>query len=148
MKKMIVALMMMVTLGVTNVFAGGEKVSPAVLSAFNNDFTSAQEVNWTVTGSYFKAAFTFNGQRVFAYYDEKGELLGVTRYISTAQLPLSLMKDIKSRIKSDTWVSDLIEVSSGTGTNYFITLEDAESKTILKSSNGGNWTVHEKNKKA
>lgn len=148
MKKTIVALMMMVTLGVTSVFAGGEKVSPAVLSAFNSEFASAQEVSWFVAGDYYKAAFTFNGQRVFAYYDENAELLGVTRYISTTQLPLSLMKDIKSRITADIWVSGLVEVSSGTGTTYFITLEDADSKTILKSSNGGNWTVHEKNKKA
>ena len=64
MKKMIIAAAMFVSL---SAFANDEKVSPKVLNAFNTEFTSAQEVEWTATGDYFRASFDMNGVKVSAY---------------------------------------------------------------------------------
>jgi hypothetical protein len=45
-------------------------------------------------------------------------------------------------------VSGLFELANTDGTSYYITLENADIKMVLKSSNGGNWTVFQKSSKA
>ena len=146
MKKMIMILALAITLG-TSVFAREEKVSPQVLNAFKTEFVTAQEVNWTVHSSYYQAAFTLNSQRVFAYYSIEGELLGLTRYISSLQLPINLQNGIKKNY-ADYWITDLFEMAKNEGTSYYLTLEDANTKIILKSNNGTDWFVHKKSKKS
>ena len=143
MKKMIIAAAMFVSL---SAFANDEKVSPKVLNAFNTEFTSAQQVEWTATGDYYRASFDMNGVKVSAYYNADGELMGLTRNISTAQLPVTLQASLK---KSYTgyWISDLFEVAKNNGTSYYVTLEDGDKKVVLSSSNGSDWSTYKKERK-
>ena len=143
MKKMIIAAAMFVSL---SAFANDEKVSPKVLNAFNTEFTSAQQVEWTATGDYYRASFDMNGVKVSAYYNADGELMGLTRNISTAQLPVTLQASLK---KSYTgyWISDLFEVAKNNGTSYYVTLEDGDKKVVLSSSNGSDWSTYKKDRK-
>jgi hypothetical protein len=144
MKKIFVVLAMLLTV---SAFAGEDKVSPKVLEAFNQDFVSAQQVEWTAGPDFYKASFAMNGQQVFAYYRANGDLLGLTRNISTAQLPLQLQGKLKKNYDGY-WVSGLFELANTDGTSYYITLENADIKMVLKSSNGDNWTVFQKSSKA
>ena len=143
MKKMIVSLAIAVS--TLNAFAGDVNVNQKVLDAFKTEFASAKEEEWTVGENYYKATFNYNGKYVFAFYSENGELIGLTRYLSPADLPLALQANLKKNYEGY-WVSDLFEASKNDGTNYYITLENADSKTVLKSS-GNNWSVHNKIKK-
>lgn len=102
-------------------------------------------MEWTVGSNYFIASFTYNEQHVFAYYGTDGELLGLTRYIIQSELPMSLQKGIKNSY-ANYWISDLFEVSKNEGTSYFITLENADTKMVLKSS-GGSWSKYKKIKR-
>lgn len=128
-------------------FAGEENVSPKVLDAFKSEFNTAKEVEWTTGSNYYKAAFTYNDKHVFAYYSMDGELLGLTRYISPVDLPLSLQSSLKKSY-TDYWISDLFEVAKNDGTGYYITLENADTKIILKASDGSEWNVYQKIRKA
>jgi hypothetical protein len=128
-------------------FAGEVTVSSKVLDAFKTNFASAKEVTWTVNPDYYKAAFVFNDQHVFAFYSTDGELMGTTRYISSLDLPISLQADLKKEY-SNYWISDLFEVSNSEGTGYYITLENADSKIVLKSKGGESWKTYQKNTKA
>ena len=145
MKKMIMTLAIVIsTLGA---FAGEEKVSPKVLDAFKSEFNTAKEVVWAVGQEYYKATFTYNEKHVFAYYNADGELLGVTRYLSPVDLPINLQTSLKKN-HSNLWVSDLFEVAKNDGTGYYITLENADTKIILKSTGGSEWTAYQKIRKA
>ena len=128
-------------------FAGEENVDPTVLNSFNNEFSTAKEVEWSVGSNYYKAAFTFNGNHVFAFYNKDGELLGLTRYISSLDLPINLQKDLKKDY-SAYWIADLFEVANSEGTSYYITLENAEKKIVMKSVGGNSWTTFKKISKA
>ena len=145
MKKMILAFGL--TLCMSFAFAGDENVNPKVLNAFKDEFTTAKEVEWTAGSNYYKAAFTFNGNHVFAFYNMDGELLGLTRYISSLDLPINLQKDLKKDY-SDYWISDLFEVANNGGTSYYITVENAEKKIVLKAADGNDWTTFKKISKA
>jgi hypothetical protein len=143
MKKLIIAAAMFVSL---SAFAGGEKVNEKVLNAFNTEFTSVKEVEWTISSGYYKASFGINGQRVSAFYNTEGELMGLTRNISSSQLPIRLLTNLKKNYDSY-WISDLFEVSNSDGTSYYVTLENGDNKVILKSSAGNYWNTYKKDRK-
>ena len=145
MKKMILAIGL--TLCMSFAFADEVTVSPKVLDAFKNEFSTAKEVEWTAGSNFYKAAFTFNGNHVFAFYDMDGELLGLTRYISSLDLPIILQRDLKKEY-SGYWISDLFEVANNNGTSYYITLENAEKRIVLKAADGSKWTTFKKISKA
>jgi hypothetical protein len=127
-------------------FANEKKVSPKVLNAFNTEFTSAQEVQWTATNDYYKASFDMNGVKVFAFYNLDGELMGLTRNISSAQLPVSLQASLKKNY-GNYWISDLIEVAKNNGTSYYATLENGDKKVVLTSASGSDWSTFKKDRK-
>lgn len=128
-------------------FANEGTVSSKVLDAFNNEFVTAKEVTWSEGSEYFKASFIFNDQHVSAFYTPDGELMAVTRYISSLDLPISLQSGLKKDY-SNYWISDLFEMSNNDGTSYYITLENADKKIVLKSTNGDGWRLYQKRTKA
>ena len=144
MKKMILTLVIAIT--TLGAFANDENVNQKVLDAFKTEFTTAKDVEWSVGSNYYKATFNYNGKYVFAYYNENGELLGLTRYLSPSDLPLTLQNNLKKNYEGY-WVSDLFEASKDDATNYYITLENADSKIVLKSSEN-RWDIYSRIKKS
>ena len=127
--------------------AGVPDVNAKALSAFNNQFANATEVEWSAGSDFFKASFLYNNNYVSAYYNSDGDFMATIRYVSSVNLPLLL----QSKLKNDYtgyWISDLYEVSKDSGATYYITLENADQKIVLKSSGGIDWAVHKKSNKA
>lgn len=145
MKKMILTLAIAVS--TFSAFAGEDDVNPKVLNAFKTEFSTADDVKWTTGSNYFEAKFIYKGKYLFAYYDIDGLLLGVTRYISPVDLPLSLQKSL-SEHSNDYWISDLMEVAKNNETIYYVTLENSDTKMILKSTDTYGWSFYKKVKKA
>lgn len=145
MKKMILALA--ITISTLSAFASDEKISAKVLDAFKTEFTTAKEVSWTAGENYYRAAFIFNDQHVQAFYSLEGELIGLTRYITSLDLPMNLQTSLKKSY-TDYWISDLFEVTKSDSTGYYITLENADSVIVMKATATDNWSVYKKAKKA
>lgn len=137
---------MMITLA-TGAFAGEKKVKDEILDAFKNKFASAQDVTWMTGSNYYKAAFTYNGAWLFAYYNATAQLLRLTRNISSTQLPFYLQSNLKKKY-ADYWITDLVEESTVKGFSYYITLQNTGQKIVLKSKNGSDWEVHQEYKKS
>lgn len=127
-------------------FAADREVAPKAIESFNSSFKNATEVNWTITDSYYKANFALNGQYITAFYDDNGSMIALTRNISSLQLPIALQADLKKSYDSY-WISDVMEVANEEGTAYYITLEDADTKLILKSSSDS-WSTFKKQRKS
>ena len=72
--------------------------------------------------------------------------MAMTRNISSLDLPMTLQTSLKKY--TGYWISDLFEISNNDGTNYYITMENAGSKIVLKSNSGGNWNVFKKSVKS
>lgn len=129
------------------VFAKDVKVSTTVLNSFNSEFADAKDVQWSSGTGFYKASFMYNDQYVTAFYGFDGQMLGVARNISSLDLPMNLQSSLKKDY-SGRWITELFEVSNEEGTHYYITLEQADSKVTLKSSNGSKWSVYKKSTKA
>ena len=145
MKKILLVFGLVGVMGVSNAHPS-EKVSPKVLASFKSEFSNAKNVEWETGSNYFRAAFSMNDQKVFAYYTVEGELMSIARHISTLQLPLNLFSNLKNDY-SKYWISDLFEVSNSDGLYYYITLETADTKLMMRSSNGSSWNAYSKKKK-
>jgi hypothetical protein len=144
MKKIITVLAL--TISSLAVFAGEENVNTKVLNAFGREFAGATDVKWTTNETFYKASFVYNGQHVYAFYQLDGELMAMTRNITSLDLPISLQTSLKKGHEGY-WISDLFEISNNEGTHYYITLENANSRIVMKSNSGGNWNVYRKSAK-
>ncbi|MGN6164592.1 MAG: hypothetical protein ACTHOF_08630 [Flavisolibacter sp.] len=144
MKHFLISLALLLVFG-TNTFASDTMVSPNVLRSFQKKFSTAKEVSWSAGNEIYKAEFVYSDQYITAYYDADGSLLALTKNISSTQLPLLLGKSLKENYEGY-WISALVEVSTQFETTYYATLETADSKVILQSTQN-RWSVDKKIKK-
>ncbi|HVZ55571.1 MAG TPA: hypothetical protein VG870_02840 [Chitinophagaceae bacterium] len=98
---------------------------------FSRHFSHASELAWTQGNGFFRASFQLHGLYLFAYYSPDGRFIGVGRNLAVNQLPLLLQHALKEQYR-DSWITDLREFSSGQGTTYYVTLENADRQTMLQ----------------
>lgn len=147
MKKSIVTFIAILSISISSAFANFEEgVSLKATTSFKKEFNSAVNVKWEAGKEFAKATFEMNGQVMFAYYSIEGDLMAVTRNIVSSQLPFKLLAEIRTNHKQS-WISDLFEISANGETTYYVTLENAETKTVLKSAGTAGWEQYKKEKK-
>ena len=147
MKHVFFATALLIATAFSNATFAADKTNPIVQQAFQNNFSTAKDVEWTVSENLYKATFTFNGQVVTAFYSADGSQLALSRNIATHQLPVTLQAELKKNYK-DYWVSDLFEMNDADGLSYYITVENGDSKVVLKSQSSYSWGLFQKTKKA
>ena len=111
-----------------------------IKASFKHDFENAQLMSTEEHDNFTKVVFTLNDQVMTAFYAANGELLAVTRNIISSQLPVSLLVSFKKHY-SDYWITDLFEMSRDSQSNYYLSLENADTKMTLRS-NGDSWEVY------
>ncbi len=147
MKKRILTLSVAIITTISSAFANNtDNIGKNVTLAFSKDFSNAREVKWEKVQNLVKVTFMMNNQTMFAYYSAGGELLGLARNISPDSLPINQLTSLRKHY-SDYWVSDLFELNADGESTYYITLENADSKMMLKSVNAGNWEQYSMKKK-
>ena len=148
MKKIILALAVILTTGLTSAFANkSEDNNPGAVASFKNDFANATNISWQHQNAYTKATFTLDDQVMYAYYsNDNSELVAVERNILSRQLPISLYTSLKKQY-SDYWISGLFEMATPDHTSYYVTLENSNETIVLKGNNSGNWSLYTKTRK-
>ncbi len=115
----------------SDIFASdASKVNYKVLNTFNANFKSASSVNWIIKNEFTKATFTISGIEVEAFFDNDGELFGVSRKTNFESLPLNAIEKIKSDYKKYT-VTTAIEFEHKGEKNYYVYLNDGKHKKLL-----------------
>jgi hypothetical protein len=146
MKRLLVTLTIALSFISLSSFANEREVSRKAIESFNSSFKTATEVSWTTNDQYYKASFILNGQYVSAFYDVDGTLMALTRNISSLQLPIALQAELKKNY-DNYWISDVFELANEEGTSYYVTVEDADTKIVLKSS-FDSWSTFKKQRKS
>jgi hypothetical protein len=147
MKKVLLSIATVLMMGVS-VFAANNEDGTAnqlAVRSFKKDFAAAKNIVWEQKNAYTRATFSLNGQVLFAYYNNNGDLQAIVRNITSDQLPINLLASLKSEY-NDCWITDLFEMASDDQTTYYVTLETSEKKIVLKST-GSSWEVYSKNRK-
>jgi hypothetical protein len=138
MKKIFLSIALVIA-GSAITFAQNNKPTDHYLQAsFNENFSTAKDIIWKQAKNYTEATFTIDGQVLTAYYNGSKKPFAVSRNITPTQLPLLLIGEIK-RNYSAYWVSDLFELMINGHSEYYITLEKADKKIIMKSDDSSHW---------
>ena len=145
--KKIITLALVLTVLATSAFSNVPvNIGQKVLNTFNQTFSDAKEVKWESLKGYSKATFKLEGQLLFAYYNENGEEIAITRNLLTSQLPIDLCNQLKAKCRNQ-WITELFEISSSQATTYFATLYGADQITVFKAELGGTWSVFKRTKR-
>lgn len=136
-----ITMALFLTLGISYSFAR-PALSPfgsndEISIAFSKSFHNAQIISKESHKTYTKLTFRMNDMIMFAYYSENGELLAVTRNILSSQLPMTLLVELRTDY-SNYWISDLFELSGEGQDCYYVTIENADVKVVLRSV-GDKW---------
>jgi hypothetical protein len=146
-KKIALAAALLLTVGISSSFAGSnDDGKDAATVSFHKDFKKVEVVEKHIGKNFTKFTFKMNDVILSAFYNENGQLLAITRNIQSIQLPLRLLMQIKKDY-ANYWISDLFEYDGDGSSNYYITLETADHRVILRS-NGTEWEVYDKKVKA
>lgn len=143
MKKLKTILAAAIMLFATSAFAinGPEKVSATVKAAFEKNFTGAENVSWEKSEEFYFASFQLNSKEVTAAYHENGQLVGLSREITTAQLPLNVSLAIGSKFEGYKLAETTTELTFDGQTSYYVIAQNSNKVVKLKCSTDGNVTI-------
>lgn len=126
---------------------GPEKVTPKVKAVFEKNFTHASDVNWEKKADFYFASFKVNATQTSAAYNENGELVGMSREIKTAELPLNVSVAISNRYEGYTLDKIATELTYDGVTSYYVTVENNKQILRVRCSGEGDFEVTHKTKK-
>ncbi len=147
MKKLTLILAGLFLLFSVSAFATSDvKVSAKIKTCFEKDFALSSDVTWTKAEEVYLASFKSMEQSLMAAYNEEGELLGVSRSIPLAKLPLGVSLALQNKYAGYTINDSVIELFAG-GTTYFISAENGKYKVRIQADTAGQLNVISKTKK-
>jgi len=147
-KKSILSIAAVLLMGLSVFAAKNDErdINQSIVKSFHKEFINAKNIKWEQKTGYVKVEFTLNDQVLFAYYDNDGKLTAIVRNIVSDQLPISLLTSLKKEY-TGYWISELFELASDDQTTYYVTLENADKKIVLRSSGLDDWDVYSKTRK-
>jgi hypothetical protein len=146
MKKSLIILTLVLVSFFGQSFANDESgVNQKIVKNFRTEFAAATDVQWDVKKEFVKVKFTMNDHVLYAYYNESGERIAIVRNILSSSLPMILQSELQGKYKNY-WISDLFEIA-GDGTEYYVTIENADSKMVMKANGSLGWEFYKKENK-
>jgi hypothetical protein len=124
----------------------GDKVSTMAKESFIADFGNVPNVKWQREGTFDEAIFMKDGKEMIAFYDIGGKLVGTTKVVTFAEVPVSGQQEIKKRYKDytvstvifydDNEANETDMIMYGTqfddADNYFVELTKGNSKIAVR----------------
>jgi hypothetical protein len=123
------------------------EIGEKVLKAFNETFTTAQDVTWHEYETYAQANFRQDDVQVRVQYDENGTLLKTTRYYTEKQLLPNIVAKLKKRYPGKE-INGVTETTSESDISFVINLKDDKSWYVVQSDVYGNLQQVDKYKRA
>lgn len=144
MKKIVVTLLALLTIGITVTLAGpATNVDPKILSAFQKEFSFAKNVKWETEGNLARVVFLLNDQGITAWYNSDAELVTTARNVLFNQLPISVMRSLDKEY-SGADILGITEINRNDETYYQIRADKRGKKLLLKANPSGNIIVLKK----
>ena len=139
MKKKIILMTAAMLMTISVMFAQDARPVPSIVAKeLNAEFKNVSNVQWKTVDQFYKATFISDGRQLEAFYTADGTLTALSRQLKVDQLPLALIKEMKEKMINH-GVSDLFELLTERGTEYFLTISNEKEIKKFKSE-GSYWT--------
>jgi hypothetical protein len=147
--KKILSLVVLLAVMTATAFASEEvKINPIVEETFSKTFSGAQHVSWKVMTEerIHRATFLYNNERLNAFFDIDGNLIGTGRFIQTSNLPLLVSRNLAAKYPNSE-IKEVIEYVQSSETSYLVTIETPKSVVTVRAFPIGTSYVFKKEKK-
>jgi len=148
MKKVFIMALIAIAAG-TSAFAAGTSENAKVSEHFAATFSKAKNVSWKTDAFFEKVSFELGNEKVNAFYDTDGELIGTSKNIAFDKLPKGAIEAITTKYTFPEFqVKDCIEfTSAATEKNYYVSFDRANETITLKITEAGLVRVFDKTRK-
>jgi hypothetical protein len=116
------------------------KISYQILQRFNEDFKDVSSLSWSINSNYYKADFVQDEEKVEAFYDANGTLIGTSRHISTSELPREAKKIFAAKY-SQYNIKEVIRYEGAEEAAYYISTQNDKEKVVFKLTGSKDITV-------
>ena len=123
------------------------KVSYRIENNFKTNFSGAQNVSWTFKSNFVKAIFDNNGEKMEAFYNLNGDIIGTSKSITLSQLPVDAKRSFAKSYSGYT-VKEAIHFESSDEDAYYISAENEKQSVVLKVSNNREISIFNKDRKS
>jgi hypothetical protein len=123
-----------------------EPANQKLSAALTKHFSTAQSITWNQAAMITTASFILDGQYLAAHFSPEAKMLGISKNVAANDLPLNMRLELTSYFDKY-WVSDIFEYATPGSDAFYVTLENSDSKLVLKSE-GGAFQVFKKTTKA
>lgn len=115
----------------TSAFAG-PTIKNRVKTHFASSFANAENVTWNSNGKFDQATFILNNEKVTAYYDTYGALVGTTKNVAFDKLPKAAIESLVSTFTFPEYsLKDCIEFTNADGIKKFYTSFESDDTTVM-----------------
>ena len=131
MKKILVTIAVVV-LGISSTFAKETStIDPRIISAFEKEFSFAQNVKWQTKDDLIQVSFLVNDQAITAWYNSDAELVITAKNILYRQLPISVIRALDKEYPGASFFG-VIEVIRNNEVHYQLTVETKKKTLVIK----------------
>ena len=142
--KQVILILSLITLTFCKSFAS-DPVSTLVQKNFNAKFSGATDVSWSQANGYAVAAFSQDGKRKYAYYNQSADLVVVAEAIQLQQLSEDQRSNLDENF-SDYTVKEAYKMKNEDGIRYYLVLENKKESIILNGVSA-EWEIVKRTKK-
>ncbi len=135
-----------VTAGLSSM-AANNSVNEKLVQSFREIYPNAVQVSWKEYPETYAVYFAEEGIKATIIFRKDGTFLKSTRYYKKEFLPYYLVAAIREKFPAES-IFGVTEITSPSGIEYFIKLEDDRNWRTIKLDSEGNILVMEKFKKA
>ena len=138
MKKLIITAIIAVAIG-TSAFATPSGTSTKVNDHFAATFSKAKNVSWKKDGSIDKVSFLMGNEKVNAFYDTDGELLGTSKDLAFDKLPKAAIETITTKYTFPEYqVKECMEFTNASNEkNFYVSFHNAGETLVLEITKAG-----------
>ncbi len=133
----------------TAAFASGTTANTKVSEVFAASFSNAKNVSWKTESRFEKVSFELGNEKVNAFYNKEGELLGTSKNIAFDKLPKSAIENITTKYTFPEFqVKDCMEFTDDNKEkNYYVSLDTVSETVVLEITKAGIVSVFNRSKK-
>lgn len=138
MKKLFITALIALAVG-TTAFAAPEASSLKVSEHFAASFSKAKNVSWKSDSRYEKVSFELGNEKVNAFYDLGGELIGTSKNVAFDKLPKAAIETITTKYTFPVYqVKDCIEfVNASNEKNYYVSFNKSGETVVVEITKSG-----------
>ena len=148
MKKLFILALIAIVTG-TSAFAAGTSASTKVNKHFTESFSKAKNVSWKTDSRFEKVSFELGNEKVTAFYDTDGDLIGTSKNVAFDKLPKGAIETITTKYTFPEYqVKECIEFSNATNEkNYYVSFDTSNETVVLEINKASIVSVFDKIKK-